>query len=155
MTLLPRSRWAGPRVHVAAVGLMCISAGIWFAWNHIPGTVRFTSDGNVRGTGTLRRYYPSGAIKVEAYHVNGLLIRDTFYRPDGSVIATSAFDLDRGGTFYSVCDDGTVECKLHCKFRPGESGSTPPLVADGLMVVYKPDGSIDEVRAYRDGQRAP
>src|SRR5258708_6122102 len=73
------------------------SLGAWLARGYIPGTIRFSDHGFPQGTGTMRSYYPNGSIKVEEYYRNGLAIRQTWYRPDGSVFVVSEFDVKHGG----------------------------------------------------------
>ena len=105
------------------VALVCFCVTMWLVWDHIPGTLRFPSDDSIRGTGTLRQYYPSGSIKVEFVYGHGYRIRETWYRLDGSVFITSEFDVESGGTAYDLRDDGSLAKKFHCKFMVDPSGN--------------------------------
>jgi hypothetical protein len=148
----PRRRWFGFSLRTMFVGLtlVCSCFGVWLAWDYIPGTVRRAPNGLPRGTGPLRYDYPNGSIMAEEYYRNGLPIRATYYRPDGSVLVTSEFDRRSGGDWFLLHDDGTIKKKYHCKYVSDELGQY--YVADGPCVIYKPGGSIDREIVYRDGQ---
>jgi hypothetical protein len=141
------------RTMFAGITLVCCSLGAWLAWDYIPGTIRVSDRGYPRGTGTVRYNYPSGSIMLEEYFRNGLIIRATWYRPDGSVLASSELDVKRGGDGYYLRDDGTIKQKCHYKYDHDEFGGY--YVPDGPAVIYKPDGSIDREFVYRDGVEVP
>ncbi len=129
----PRRRWFSYRLRTLFVGMTVLgcSAGAWLVRDYMPGTIRRTEQGVVRGTGTLRSYYPSGSLKAEECYRNGLLLRQTWYRPDGSVFVTSDFDKKTGGWAHILRDDGTLMCRFHCKYKEDQFG-----------IAYAADGPV-------------
>ena len=161
MTSARRRRWFrfGLRTMFALMGVACCLLGVWrvrdclpridYWTDYLPGTVRITDVGTVRGTGTLRYSYPNGSIKAEQVFYHGLVTLETWYGPDGSVLVSSSFDTKRGGDGHFFRDDGTIERRLHYKYRSDEYGEG--YHPDGIAVFYKTDGAVDHEENYRDG----
>lgn len=147
----PTGRWRfSLRTLLLGMSLTAALLAGWLARDYLPGTIRRTPNGFPRGTGAERYYYPNGALKVEEYYRNGLLVSATWYRPDGSRVASSEFDVQRGGDGYYLRDDGTIKKKVHYKYHADQDG--PIYVADGPATDYRPDGTVERRLVYRDGQ---
>lgn len=143
MNIAPRRRWLtfSLRTMFVLVTIAGCSFAAWLYRGYIPGTVHLNKNGFARGTGTLRGCYPNGSIKLEDYCRNGRLIRQTWYRPDGSVYIVSEFDVKTGGMAYVLDDNGNLTTKFHGKYSVDKFGEG--YRADSLVAHYKPDGSLD------------
>jgi hypothetical protein len=123
--------------------------GVWGHWDYLPGTIRRDkTNGFIHGTGSLVGFYWDGTLAVQEDYRNGILLRQIWYRPDGSLFVSSDFDTKQGGTAYNLRYDGTIRTKIRCKYSP----ATRQYISDGPAVFYRPNGSIDHTTEYRDGQ---
>jgi antitoxin component YwqK of YwqJK toxin-antitoxin module len=126
---------------------MCIALSVWRNWEYLPGTYYVDSDGHPHGTGQETYYYDSGRIRlVESYRA-GVIVKQTYYRPNGEVIVTSAFDKERGGVFYVVRQDGTIRAKYPCQFSAADS----EFLAHGEAIYFRPDGTVEKTMEYLNG----
>ncbi len=74
---------------------------------HGRGTFARDENGFPSGTGWQAYLYPTGQVKLREAYVEGVLQRSIWYRPDGSIVATT--DWQRGsGTGYELRDDGSI-----------------------------------------------
>src|SRR5262245_48382623 len=94
------------RTLLIAVSLLCLALCVWRNRDYIPGTLRWDPMNRPgllkapKGTGVARHYYRNGAVRDTQWILAGVVKRISWYRPDGSHIATSWFDATRGGTGY-------------------------------------------------------
>ena len=102
-------------VAVGLTGLIVLSG-----WEYVPGTYQVDGDGFPHGTGKAEHYYDSGALQSEEWYRAGILTAATWYRPDGTEIATSHFDKEIGGVGYYLREDGSIRCKMQCRYSPSD-----------------------------------
>jgi hypothetical protein len=129
----------------ALVGLVVLSA-----WEYIPGTLCCDANGFPHGTGKKEYYYDSGALMIEEWYRAGVQTKTTWYRPDGTHIATSAFDKETGGVGLFLRQDGSIRCQMHFRYSPSEK----LYLAHGTATDFAPDGSVVKTVEYRDGAPA-
>jgi hypothetical protein len=129
------------------VTLLATSLGLWSNWDYIPGTIRVDDNGYSHGTGTLRYFYEKGTPRITEHYRNGILTHSTWYRPDGSVVASSEFDVRSGGVGYYLYSNGNIRVKMTYHFSPVER----LFIADGPATYYHVDGSIERTVEFRDG----
>jgi antitoxin component YwqK of YwqJK toxin-antitoxin module len=115
--------------------------------DYIPGTFYRDQRGFPHGTGTERFFYRSGAVMEETWNVAGVPRQTTWYRPDGSVVASSKFSMETGGVGYYLREDGSIRMKVHYIFRPSDR----LFIADGEATHYDEQGQVVKVVQYRDG----
>ena len=110
-----------------------------------PGRGSFSRDefGIPEGTGWQAYLYPSGQVKRREAFVEGVLQRTIWYRPDGSVVATTNWNKG-SGIGYELRDDGSIKTKT--EYVRG--------LADGEVVSYRPDGSVEKTQLFVHGEPA-
>jgi len=120
-------------------------------WDYIPGTVRLDYMGHARGTGwSTNRYYKSGGPMGKAYYRAGELMETVWYKPDGSIVASSKFQHDGKNISYDLREDGSVAGKY--EFKDFLRGGRHEYLADGPFTYFWPDGSVERIQEYREGQ---
>lgn len=131
----------------AAVFVAVAGLGLTVFWEYIPGTFHLNSQGFPRGTGKRSHYYECGALLTEEWYRAGILTKVTWYRPEGSTLGTERYDVATGGVFYSLRENGNIECRMPCSYSPTDR----MFVADGTVTYYAPDGRVERVVEYRNG----
>lgn len=129
------------RVIIVLAIVLPVSLLIWYVSGYMPGTLRYDSSGIALGTGTQQYYYESGALKLEDRYVAGELVEQTWYKPDGSVLANEHY-VDGCGTGYYLRDDGSIAAKM--TYVNG--------IAEGPATYYTEDGKIDRVVKFVNGR---
>ena len=119
-------------------------------WEYIPGTLCRDAHGFPHGTGKTEYYYDSGALMKEEWYCAGVETKATWYRPDGTHIATSVFDKETGGVGFFLRQDGSVRRQMRCRYSPSEK----LYIAHGTATDFAPDGSVEKSVEYRDGAPA-
>lgn len=135
-----------PRVNagmlVAVLLVVCVVA-LCAAWEHIPGTLRQDRNGFPHGTGTMRFYYDSGALMLVERFKAGIAVEHTWYKPDGSVVASTKTPNGTGVGYY-LRQDGSIRMKM--EYVDG--------LAHGPPVYYDRDGSVHRRVIYKNGSPA-
>ncbi|HNO77401.1 MAG TPA: hypothetical protein PKN33_05005 [Phycisphaerae bacterium] len=101
----------------------------------------FDSSGVAHGTGTKHYHYQSGQLKQEDRYVDGVLVEETWYRPDGTVFANETF-VDGCGVGYYLREDGSPRVKM-----PYVNG-----LAEGTVTYYSTNGEIERTAEFKAGQ---
>lgn len=145
-------RWFGVRrfsdklLPVAVVGAL-VGLLVLSAWEYIPGTLCCDANGFPHGTGKKEYYYDSGALMIEEWYRAGVQTKTTWYRPDGTHIATSAFDKETGGVGLFLRQNGSIRRRVRFRYSPSEK----LYLAHGTATDFAPDGSVVKTVEYRDG----
>jgi len=134
-------RWAVLTI-VGILGMAAISALAVTAYPSIPGTFRFDVNGFPRGTGTHTYRYQSGAPKLVEDYRRGKPIRSVWYRPDGSIVATTRWDAGDGVGYY-LREDGSVRTRM--TYVHGN--------AEGPATYFDERGNIVGEAVFKDGKR--
>ena len=134
------------RTIFAAVLLIAIVCAVVVNWDYIPGTYYRDNKGISHGTGWTFDYYKSGEVKVKQYWRGGEPHEFTWYKPDGTVFATSKFHRHGLNVSYFLRDDGSMSSMLVGTLEP-----TTSIVTRGTITYFRPDGSIEKVEQYQDG----
>ena len=129
--------------------LAAIICAVVLYWDYIPGTVHLDKFKTPRGTGWLTRNFSAGGPMEKAYYRAGELIEKIWYKPDGSIAATSTFHRDGINVSYEFRQDGSLEAMFQCKYFYEEG--LHKYYSDGLSIQFKPDGSISRTEQYRNG----
>ena len=124
-----------------------IALAMLSVWEYIPGTLCRSDNGFPHGTGKREYYYDSGALMTEEWYRAGLITRITWYRPDGTRIATSVFDKETGGVGLYLRQDGSIKSQMRFRYSPSDK----MYFADGVAIDYASDGSVEKSVEYRDG----
>ena len=96
------------RALISFVAIIAIGLGIATNWDAIPGTFYKTPNGFPRGTGTTEYEYGNGALMLREWYYRGLIYKSTWFKPDGTEIATETYDRKNGGVGYYLRQDGTI-----------------------------------------------
>ena len=131
------------------VGALC-GLVILAVWEYIPGTYCCDGRGFPHGTGKRDYYYDSGALMMEEWYRAGVPTKTSWYRPDGTHIATSVFDKETGGVGLFLRQDGSVRRQMRFRYSPSEKC----YVAHGTTTDFAFDGSVVKTVEYRDGAPA-
>jgi len=124
-------------------------------WEYIPGTLSFSPGNQAYGTGwRTRYYYGPGGPTVKEYFRAGDLVEKIWYKPDGSVAATSTYHRDGINFSYVFRQDGSLEEMYQGKYFDFGEGSLG-YFADGPSIHFGADGSIDDIQEYRKGDLIP
>ena len=129
------------------LGLIVLWLGLLLGWDYLPGTLSFDGGGFPHGTGTRQYFYKSGRLKLEESYRAGLLVRGTWYRPDGSVLITAEMNKKSGGVWYYLYEDGTIRAKEDSQYD-AQSGL---YLAERTTVYYKPDGTVERTVRFHRG----
>src|SRR6516225_1917245 len=106
-----KRRWFQFSLRTLMIGVTLCAClfGVWGHWDYLPGTIRRDkTNGFIHGTGSLVGFYWDGTLAVQEDYRNGILLRQIWYRPDGSLFVSSDFDTKQGGTAYNLRYDGTI-----------------------------------------------
>jgi antitoxin component YwqK of YwqJK toxin-antitoxin module len=133
---------------IVLLSLLVAFIGIWFWWDYLPGTLYRDRMGFQHGTGVTRYYYDTGELMSEEWIRAGVPVQSRWYRPDGSIVATSIYDRKTGGIGYYLRQDGSIRMKVHYAFDPKER----MYFADGEAIRYDEQGAPIETIQYRHGQ---
>jgi hypothetical protein len=95
-------------------------------------------------TGREKTYhYPGGQLKLRERWIGEQVVKSTWYRPDGSVVASSALDDGAGFGLY-LDDEGNVKKIMF--YRDG--------FADGLAITIDSSTSQATISHYKEGRPA-
>lgn len=120
---------------IAVAGIAMILASI-VSWDAIPGTYYIDEKGFPHGTGTAEYTYDDGSLMIRERYFRGLCYRSTWFKPDGTEIATETYDKKSGGIGYYLRQDGSIKCKCTYRYSPEDN----LYVAAGAPVYYDRDG---------------
>ncbi len=132
---------------LCVVTLFAVLLSAWTSWDSLPGTFRRDGNGFPHGTGVDRHFYSTGELQIEDRYDRGLMTSSTWYRRDGSEIASCTYTKEKGGVSYYLGETGKIWCKTPYKYSQARGG----YVADGEAEYYNPDGSISRKSIFRDG----
>ena len=132
---------------IVVMTFLCAAFCVWSTWEYLPGTYFVDSNGRTHGTGKELYFYDSGDLRLIEWYRAGVMTKQRYYRPDGTVIATSVFDKQRGGVGYVLRQDGTIRIKVPYQF----SHNDMEYLAHGKSISYAPDGTIIKTVEYRNG----
>ena len=119
----------------------------WLNWKFIPGTYYRDTSGFPHGTGSTTYQYDSGQLMLREWYSGGLIYRSTWYRPDGTEIATEDYSKQSGGVGYYLRQDGTIKSKYTYAYSPDDNS----YFADGEVTEYNADGTVAKMLQYKDG----
>lgn len=88
-----------------------IGFGLVLNWDAIPGTFYKDRNGFPHGTGTTEYKYDDGSLMLKEWYYRGLIYKATWFKPDGTELATETFDKKSGGVGYYLRQDGTIRSK--------------------------------------------
>ncbi|NOX58637.1 MAG: hypothetical protein GXP29_07235 [Planctomycetes bacterium] len=125
---------------VAALTIVVVV--FWALSGTMPGTLYFDSSGMAHGTGTRTYFYSSGGIKLEDRFIAGKLVEETWYKPDGSVLANEKFINGDGVGFY-LRDDGSIRVKM--TYVNG--------IAEGPATYFSTNGDVSQTVMFVGGQK--
>lgn len=129
----------------AFVAITSISAALTCYWlGYLPGTLRTNVNGfriEAWGTGVLNNYYVSGAIQSRHWFRAGRHLKSEWYRPDGTVLATTSIQKGEPAKFFSLREDGTVSDEFF--LLDG--------VPEGRWLHYDETGEVDRIDVLRSG----
>ena len=101
-------------VCLIAVAAM-LSVLTWYKSGYMPGTLRTDPRSKLKqGTGAELQTYDSGNVKATHSYLAGHLRTSTWYRPDGSVVATTRWSHEQPGTSYFLREDGSIYATMEC-----------------------------------------
>ena len=103
---------------LATVGITALLLGLVCSWDAIPGTFHKTPNGFPRGTGTTEYKYDSGALMLREWYYRGLIYKSTWFKPDGTELATETYNKKTGGVGYFLRQDGTIHTKHIWEYDP-------------------------------------
>lgn len=135
------------RTFLLFVTLVALFLCVWLNWEHIPGTYYRDARGYPHGTGTQIYNYDSGEVMLREWYRGGLAYRSTWYRPDGTEVATEEYDKQSGGVGYYLRQDGSIKRKFTYIYSPTDHA----YLADGEAKYYLPDGTIEKTVQFEDG----
>lgn len=127
-----------------------MALGVWLNRDMIPGTLYHDGNGFPHGTGMETYTYDTGQLMLKEWYRRGVIYQATWYRPDGTEIATEKYDKKTGGVGYYLRQDGTISCKYTCSYRPSDR----LYVADGDATFYRVDGTVEKVVKFANGVEA-
>lgn len=129
-----RYRLRTPLLAVAITAIVLCSIVYWDA---IPGTYHKDCNGFPHGTGQAEYFYNDGSLMIREWYFRGLIYKSTWFKPDGTEIATERCDKRSGGIGYYLRQDGTIKSKYTYKYSP-EDGL---YISAGSPVYYDRKGN--------------
>lgn len=132
---------------VFAAVLLSLSLGVWRNWEYLPGTYYEDASGHPHGSGKRFYYYNSGQLRLVESYSAGALTCQTWYAPNGTLIASSKFSKKDGGIGYSLRQDGSIRTRVPFYY----SAVRREYVAHGTAFVYASDGTVAQTIEFRDG----
>ena len=124
---------------ITAIAVFLVVFG-WFCWGYVLGTLYFDKNGEPHGTGIRKYFYTAGALKLKEHYLNGKLSKSIWFKPDGSIVATTDWESESGIGYY-LRDDGSIRVKM--EYVNG--------VAHGQATYYRDDGSVERYVEFRNG----
>ena len=106
----------------------------------MPGTLYFDKQGIPHGTGDKKYFYESDALKLHEYYHNGKVSKSIWYKPDGTIVATTNWE-NGSGVGYYLRDNGSIRIKM--QYING--------VAHGQATCYSEDGTVEKYVKFRNG----
>ena len=103
---------------LAVMAIVALVLGLATNWDAIPGTFHKTPNGFPRGTGTTEYKYDNGALLVREWYYRGLIYKSTWFKPDGTEIATETYSKKTGGVGYFLRQDGTIHATHTWEYDP-------------------------------------
>lgn len=122
----------GLKTLLLVVSVVAIILASSLYWDAIPGTFYKDSRGFPHGTGQAEYFYDAGPLMLREHYYRGLVYEITWYKPDGSEIATETFHKETGGTGYYLRQDGTVKSKHVYHYSHEDRG----YFGDGSPTIY-------------------
>ena len=133
------------RCAIALFGFVTIfiCLAIWAASGHMPGTLYFDVSGEAHGAGTELYRYDNGELMLRERYIAGKIVESTWYKPDGTLVATEEWE-DETGVGYYLRQDGSIRVKM--TYVKG--------LAHGPATYYTEDGAIEKVVEFINGKEA-
>ncbi len=119
-----------------------IPLALWALSGQMPGTLYFDQSGAPHGTGTQRAFYGSGKLKLEDRFFAGELVEETWYKPDGTVLANEKF-VSGCGVGYYLRDDGSIRVKM--TYVDG--------ISEGTATYFSTNGEVTHTAEFVRGQK--
>lgn len=134
-------RWA-MRTIVGLIALAVIAALVVAVYPSIPGTFWRDVGGVAHGTGRCVYRYRSGQVKLVEDYRRGKQARSEWYRPDGTVVATTDW-VEGSGVGYYLREDGSIRNRM--TYVRG--------IAEGPATYYDETGNTVGEAVFKDGSR--
>ena len=125
-----------PRTLLLSIAAITVVLGLVISWDAIPGTFYRDKNGFPHGTGQAEWMYDDGSLMIREWYFRGPCYRSTWFKPDGTEIATETYDKKSGGVGYYLRQDGSIKCKCVYEYSPEDN----LYVAAGSPVYYDRDG---------------
>ncbi len=122
-------------VLIAVVAIAMVVCLIVY-WDAIPGTYHEDENGFPHGTGQREYLYDDGSLMIREWYFRGLIYRATWFKPDGTEIATETYDKKSGGIGYFLRQDGTIKSKYVFVYSPEDN----LFVSASRPIYYDRDG---------------
>jgi hypothetical protein len=106
-------------------------------WDAIPGTYYRDGNGFPHGTGQAECLYDDGSLMIREWYSRGLIYKATWFKPDGTEIATETYDKASGGIGYYLRQDGSIKSKYTYEYSPDDQ----LYVSAGVPVYYDRKGN--------------
>jgi len=129
------------------ITVCAVLLGVWARWEYLPGTYYRDSDGFPHGTGTTEYNYDASQLMLKEWYRGGLIYRATWYRPDGTEVATAEYDKKAGGVGYYLRQDGSIKSKYSYTYSPTDH----VYFADGPATFFRVDGIVEKIVNYENG----
>ena len=109
------------RTLLFAVAVIAVALCLVIYWDAIPGTYYKDERGFPHGTGRAEYSYEDGSLMIREWYFRGLIYRSTWFKPDGTEIATETYDKTSGGIGYYLRQDGTIKSKYTYEYSPEDN----------------------------------
>jgi len=125
------------RTLLLAVAIIAIILCSIIYWDAVPGTYHKDPNGFPHGTGQAEYQYDDGSLMIREWYFRGLIYKATWFKPDGTEIATETYDKASGGIGYYLRQDGTIKSKYTYEYSPEDR----LYVNAGFPVYYDRNGN--------------
>lgn len=122
-------------------GLVLAAAIAAYMLGCMPGTLEFDASGRPHGSGVRVYRYKGGQVKLEERYRAGKIVHSAWFRPDGSVVARTAWK-NESGTGYYLREDGSIHTQM--QYVNG--------LAEGKAMYYGLDGGVEREALFRGGK---
>ncbi len=84
---------------------------------------------------------------LKEWYRGGPIYRATWYRPDGTEVATTEYDKKTGGVGYYLRQDGSIKSKHSYAYSKIDHA----YFADGQATFFHVDGTVEKIVNYENG----
>ena len=121
------------RTIFVVVTLVALILCLCIYWDAIPGTFYTDNNGFTHGTGQWEHFYDDGSLMIREHYFRGLIFESTWFKPDGTELATETYDKTSGGVGYYLRQDGSIKSKYTYEYSPADNlyiGAGQPVYYD-------------------------